>query len=163
MKKKWMVYTGIVLVLVMVLTTVGLAVAGSSDDPLISLSYLTGSYKQELLQQAQTQIDEEVANAAWELEAQLDAVARAAGEQESAGTTGFWRTSIGAGESVVFQAGTEVLILSGTVVIDSGSLTDSTAGVVCGPGEMLTANHLYIGLNGGSLHVDTTVDLMICE
>ena len=162
MRRNRFLTLGIVLVLVLILTTVVLAVAGGSDDPLISLSFLTGTYKTELLADAKTQIDTQVTRAESALEDQLDDLTRAAGRQGSGDTiTGYDRLPVQAGETVRFDTGSELLLLSGSATVDAGSLTDTTGGYVCAPGAVLEENHLCVGLNGGSIRIDTAAELML--
>lgn len=163
MKKRGILCTVLALTLIVALATVALAVAGGSDDPLVALSYLTGTYKQELLAQAQTQIDTRVSEASGQLGAQLDSIARAAGQTDAPSESGFWRTTVSAGGYIAVEPGTELLFLSGTAVVASGSLSDSTAGMVVPAGTALEANHLYIGLNAGEIRVDYTADVLIGE
>lgn len=163
MKQRGTLCAVLALILIVTLTTVALAVAGGSDDPLVALSYLTGTYKQELLTQAQTQIDARVSEASGQISAQLDSISRAAAQTEAPTAGGFWRTTVSTGESIAVESGTELLLLSGTAVVASGSLSDSTAGTVVSAGTALEANHLYIGLNAGEVRVDYTADVLVGE
>ena len=159
MKRKILWTVVIVLLLATVLSTVALAV---SDDPLISLSYLTGVFKKEILDEAQTQIESEIARAESSISQQLAAIDQSTSQGQS-GFTGYVKYTLSAGERLQFLAGSELLVLSGSAAVESGSLTDSTEGVVVGAGGALAVNHLHIGLADGSLKAAGTVEIMICE
>ena len=147
------------LILILGLATAALAV---SDDPLISLSYLTGVFKQQILDEAQTQITAEVSQAQYAIDQQVAAIGQYS-DQGSSGFTGFVKFTLGAGETLYFSPGSEVLLLSGSASVDSGSLNDSTAGVVIGPAGEITLNHLCIGIAEGSLRANESVEIMLCE
>ena len=104
-----------------------------------------------------------MSEASGQLGAQLDSIARAAGQTDAPSESGFWRTTVSAGGYIAVEPGTELLLLSGTAVVASGSLSDSTAGMVVPAGTTLEANHLYIGLNAGEIRVDYTADVLIGE
>ena len=159
MKRKLLWTAVIVLILAVLLTTAALAV---SDDPLISLSYLTGIFKKDILDEAQTQIEAEVSDAQYAIRQQVQAIERYT-EQESSGFTGYVKYTMAAGERLSFLAGSEILLLSGSVTVESGSMSDSTDGVVVGPTGSLAANHLNIGLAEGSICANVSAEIMICE
>jgi len=159
MKRKLLLTAGIVLVLVLILATAALAV---SDDPLISLSYLTSIFKKEILSEAQEQIKTEVSDAEYAIRQQLYAIDNVQ-QQGSSGFTGYVKYKLSPGESLNFLTGSEVLVLSGSVSVVSGSFSDSTDGIVIGPTGALAVNHLNIGIADGSLRANDSVELMICE
>ena len=162
MKKQWIWGAIIVLALLIVLTTAGLALtAGTEEDPLVTFSYLTGTFQQSLLAQAQSRIDDRVDAASQELQSQLDAVERAAQTPSTGGDTGFRRVTLAAGERLPFDAGTELLLLSGSAAVESGSLSDSTAGVTVGSTGGVAVNHLCIGASAGALAIRETAELLI--
>lgn len=159
MKRKILWTAAIVLILAVSLTTVALAV---SDDPLISLSYLTGIFKQEILGEAKEQIASEVAEAEYAISQQIDAIGKPR-QSGSSGFTGYVKYTMSVGESLSFLAGSEVLLLSGSATVESGSLSDSTDGVIVGPTGGLVVNHLNIGITEGSIRANESVEIMICE
>ncbi len=161
MKRKRIWIVAAMLLLLVLLTTAALAVGG--EDPLISLSYLTGVFKQQLLGEARTQIEMQVAGAEAAISQQLQAIDMADGQQNGSGFSGYVKYTLSAGEYLYFSVGSEILLLSGSATVETGSLTDSTAGLVLGFGGSLTANHLCIGLTEGSLCADGPLEIMICE
>ncbi len=118
----------------LLLGATGAAAAGSSSDPLISLSYITGTYTNNFLNAAQNAVDKAFASL-------------------SAGSSGsvaalpgrFSVHNLGAGSTVDLYTGGSVVVYSGnaTVAFSSGTVIDVTAGREIAPGT-LTRNSRYM-------------------
>lgn len=141
------------LVLASVVAVAGISAAatgGDQTDPLVTLSYLTQVVKPELMEM----VDDQVAANEAALSEKLDAAINDYSEQmEQALTQGGGSSSsyivvtLSAGQMVIPEAGSEVLLCSGgaKVASDSASvLFDTTAGSSLDKGGSLKANHLYV-------------------
>ncbi len=120
--------------------------AGSSADPLITLSYLNGTFAK----QVQTMVDESVAARKTEMEQALDKLIAGGGSQS--GTTAgsgsvFAVVTLSQGQTLVGDVGCEVMLRIGAAVCgsaDSVGLIDTTGGVNLPGGGALVTNHLYM-------------------
>ena len=111
--------------------------AGSSNDPLVTKSYLDGPF----LKQVRTLVDQAIDARKAELE-------KAAG-QNSGTTAGnvFTVVTLSQGQTLVGDVGCEVMLRIGTAVCgtsDSVGLIDTTTGANLGNGGALVTNHLYM-------------------
>lgn len=102
------------------------AVGGSADDPLISLSYLNGTYTSAV-------------NAA------IDQKLAAAGSVTSCADN-WTETRLKSGDFLSGTPGTNLLILAGSVQVtfSSGAVIDVSSGSVISSGTVLTAQHRYL-------------------
>lgn len=131
--------------------------AGSSSDPLVTLSYLNEKFLPELM----TRVDEKLAartdTASKELRAQVDADikqleekygSQTSNEGASAGTAdSFVVVTMTNGQVLYGAIGCEVMLRVGTASVVSPSspgLIDSTGGTTMDNGAGLTKNHLYM-------------------
>ncbi|MEG2421705.1 MAG: hypothetical protein RSB55_09140 [Oscillospiraceae bacterium] len=127
-----------------------LAAQGGQEDPLVTLSYLTGVLTPKL----EGEVTKAVTANEKALTDKLDASIAAYQKQVDAllsksGGTGahFQSVALPKGESRVGLG--EYLLRSGTAKA-KGELADSTGGTVVQDGGSLTANHLYIALDATS-------------
>ena len=107
---------------------------GSSDDPLVTLSYLTEILKPELLEQAKSEID--------------TAVSELKTAEESGARTGFSPVTLDVGQALTFDDGAELLFRSGDAAI-SGAVINLTDGSALESGASFTVNNLYIAAEAG--------------
>ena len=134
---------------VAVTAVVGLTMAVSGNntasDPLVSLSYLTGTYRTNLLKDVEADIQAESQKLSSNFSQQVsDLKGTMSGQTVTAEENDFSTHSLTAGQQFTVQAGGEVLVLSGTVKVVGSGLTDVTAGTAVSAGGSLTANHLYV-------------------
>lgn len=130
-----------IFLLIGVTSTLASSTAGGADDPLISLSYLTATYKQYILQTAQQYID----SALSALMGGPD------GDLLYASTTGsFSLSSVGSGGGVSLEPGCSLLLISGKACFESvtGDVINITTGALVSPGEQLVLYHRYMALDG---------------
>lgn len=135
----------IALILVLTCALAGVAVAaGGSQDPLISLSYLNGTYWSELT----VKVASAVANATKPLYNQ--AVAKLNGLTGADDTGAAWlssdvlKTQGGErGDTITLALGSSLLWTSGTATVN-GPLVDVTTGQELTPGAALTSGHRYL-------------------
>lgn len=149
------------LVLVCVVAVAGISAAatgGDQTDPLVTLSYLTQVFKPEVMEM----VDDQVAANEAALTTKLDAAINdyslqmeQALTQGGGSSSSYIVASLAAGQILLPEAGSEVLLCSGTanVALDSASvLFDTTAGSSLDKGGSLKTNHLYVvPLSGGGI------------
>ena len=119
--------------------------AGGQNDPLVTLSYLNGTFTQ----QVKTMVDQTATARKAEMEQSLRDIL--AGQGESTAVPGgngvFTVVTLSQGQSLVGQVGCEVMLRVGTAVCVSDSapgLIDTTEGTTLNHGGALQANHLYM-------------------
>ena len=134
-----------------------LAAAGTSDNPLVTLSYLTDTFKKSIL----AQTDSKLAAAQSTYEAKLEQ------KIQSSGNSG---TAIGAysvvrmtnGQTLTLNTNCEVMLRSGTVQYSGNALTDTTSGSVLAQGSTVQTNHLYFSADGPAiLQATSSVTILI--
>ena len=154
-KNRWVLRLLALLALCGVLNVTALAVeAGSSRDPLVTLSYLNDTFLGTIM----TQVDQKIA-------ARNSQIAQQMGGQGSVGTTAsssFVVVTLSNGQTLKGDIGCEVMLRVGTASCVSPSnpgLIDETTAASLNNGGALAANHLYMmtiegrGVKAGS---DTT-------
>lgn len=120
--------------------------AGGESDPLVTLSYLSGTYTQ----QVKAMVDQTVTERRTEMEQSLKSILAGNGgtiTTPSSGNSVFSVVTLAQGQSLVGDVGCEVMLRIGTAVCgaeDSVGLIDTTAGSVLGNGQSLAVNHLYM-------------------
>lgn len=128
--------------------------AGTADDPLVTLSYLT----QVFAPQVSAEVDQAVADGQEALKADLDAAVSqwsasiqdalsgfSSGQQE--GGAVFHVVTLSKGQTLTGQVGCEVMLRIGTASCVSSSspgLIDATSGGTLDNGGALATNHLYM-------------------
>ena len=140
-RNRWFLRAVVLLLLCGALnTTVSLAVeVGSSEDPLVTLSYLNDTFLNTIL----GKVDQKIANRNNQIIQQLGG--------QSGGTTGstaaFSVVTLSNGQVLTGDIGCEVMLRVGTAVCVSPSspgLIDETAAGTLNNGGALVQNHLYM-------------------
>ncbi len=142
--RKIMLFAAVVAVVALVssLTTLAVTNYGSSDDPLVTLSYLNETVTPSIQNKLNELLDE-----------RLDELARELGESggfPSGGgqAAGFTVVTLNAGETVVCGVGTEIMLRIGSASSagpEVPRLIDETGGQsVFDAGVPLTVNHMYM-------------------
>lgn len=138
MKNRWMTRLVVLLLISAVLnTTVSLAVqAGSSQDPLVTLSYLNETFMGEILQK----VDAKIA-------ARNQQIAQQSGGAGSGTADSFTVVTLSSGQVLTGDIGCEVMLRIGSascVASSAPGLVDETSAATLNNGGALTANHLYM-------------------
>ncbi|MCI6255423.1 MAG: hypothetical protein MR648_02320 [Clostridiales bacterium] len=127
------------------------AVAGSQTDPLISLSYLTGTYIPSVLAQAGDRVDAETQKVYDASKARLDEqhqvnLAQAGGEEGESFAGGLNDRRYKQGDAISLATGSVAMLLAGRVTVSyaGGAVVDLTAGTTVPSGTDLTAMHRYL-------------------
>lgn len=132
MKKKLLAGT---LALAILMGGTVLASAGSQSQALVSLSYLTGTFWNDLKATVRQDVDRNTT-------ALFDGAAAQAGQAGS--RSGFSaRTGVN-GDMVTGTTGSGLIWASGSGLVRAGTLVDATAGVEVGAGGVLTPGHRYL-------------------
>lgn len=139
--KKWKIAAAAVCVCCLI--TVACASAGSSGDPLVTLSYLNNVFTGKV----QTMVDQTVDKRQAELEKALADVIAGQGSV-SGGSAVFSVVTLSRGQALVGDVGCEVMLRIGSATCgvpdNEAGLIDTTGGTVLGNGGSLAVNHLYM-------------------
>lgn len=114
----------------------------TTSDPLVSLSYLNGTLKNQMLNELQTAMNSKSAELEARLTQRINGVRISSSTQSAAAAT---HNSVGisANSSYIVPSGSEFLFVSGAAAVQSAGLSDLTDGSsVAVQGELLV-NHLY--------------------
>lgn len=153
MKKSNQVRTFLCVILAVTVLTAFAAMAaggaGSQADPLVTLSYLTDTFTDRILDKVDNLLAERNAALSRELSARPV-------PDGSAGSGGYIAVTLTAGQTLTGEAGCEVLLRSGAAhCTGANSLIDTTTGSSPGSEAALAADHLYLMPESRSI---TTVD-----
>lgn len=126
------------------------ATPGSSEDPLISVSYLENKIselKEELSESLEKTLTENFTKKFEELATETNKTLNNLKKTGTAAPVTFEVVNILANETLICGAGTEIIVRSGectAIASPSGGLSDVTEGRDIGNGEKITNNHLLI-------------------
>ena len=130
-----------------VLAGVVFAAGGDSSDPLISLSYLQGTFRDKVDRSVDSKLDTSDKAAYAQAESALRAAISAA-EANVGGNVAdtFTERRLKQGDILSGATGLQVVVLAGNVTaqFSSGAVVDVTAGSEIQSGAALTANHRYL-------------------
>ncbi len=132
----------------------------TSSDPLISLSYLDGIFKTDLLSAVSDTIDAEVEALDGELTKKINGVRDAIDNVPSPSST-HSTVSVPSGSNYAVSAETEFLLLSGSAKAKEAGLLDVTTGLTVAQGEALLENHLYIAVSRTEILADSAAKLLV--
>jgi hypothetical protein len=140
MKTKRKVLLAVVCAVAAVTAVYAAASAGSSSDPLVTLSYLTDKFTPQM----ESRMDALVQEKAEKLTEQFDAAASG-----SAGTSSsvFQVVTLSKGKTLVGDVGCEVMLRVGSATCSADGTTgliDTTDGTTLAGGKSLVKNHLYM-------------------
>ena len=130
-----------------VLAGVVFAAGGDSSDPLISLSYLQGTFRDKVDRSVDNKLDSSDKDAYAQAESALRAAISAA-EANVGGNVAdtFTERRLKQGDILSGATGLQVIVLAGNVTaqFSSGAVVDVTTGSEIQSGAALTANHRYL-------------------
>lgn len=112
---------------------------GTSEDPLVTLSYITSIFKPSMI----TEINNKVESAKTELETKFNNQLNGSGS----GANEFKVVSLSSGQTLIGDVGTELMLRIGSascVASSSPGLIDTSSGAVLNGGAALSTNHLYM-------------------
>lgn len=136
--------------------------ANTNSDPLVSLGYINGTFKTNLLSEINAAISARQQALSGELASQISQLEQSLQTQNPApAANDFQTTTLAAGKTAAIPAGSEVLFLSGTATAGNAGLTDTTTGTVLVTGGTLAANHLYVAIGDSSIKATGEVKFLI--
>lgn len=130
----------------------------TSNDPLISLSYLTGSFRTQMLDEMKQIVREETAAVTERFSERISAMKAALSSQVDTTST-HSSVTVPSGSSYLIPSGAEFLLLSGDLSTLGTGLTDTTLGTAVGERAVLSVNHLFVA--GGPVTVQATTEARI--
>ena len=140
--KKHAIFLTVILTAVLSIVS-ALAAAGEAADPLISLSYLTGTYRESLHSTVQNAVDTAADTLRQDTADKMDA----AGLYLDRKWADTWTESrLKHGDVLYGSTGLSVLMLAGdaTVTFESGEVVNVSTGEPIASGSTLTVNHRYL-------------------
>lgn len=144
MKTKWKILCAVLAAVLAISVAYAASGAGSSADPLVTLSYLTDVFTPQVEKQMEELVDQKSA----ELTTQFQNIASQAGSGSASSSSSVYSVvTLTKGQTLVGDVGCEVLLRVGTAVCrSSGStgLVDVTDGSTLSDGGSLVKNHLYL-------------------
>ena len=175
-KRRFIISTGAVLMVAMLATGYAAVAAeyGSADDPLITQSYLEKVLMPSLTAKAEAAAKSEAAAYTSDMTARINQVTDAIGTQlqslanalvtdedfvervaQAGGGTGTaqaeWQTvTLSAGKTLKLDAGTQVIVRTGSASAAGTGLTDVTAGSRLTAGDTAVASHLFMATQDGA-------------
>lgn len=139
-----------------------LAAPGTSSDPLVTLSYLTGTYAQQLERDIEKRAQSAVDQAGQEAFDRLDTLAGSYLAQAGVdgGTDSYVYMVLARGDALELSTGAALLLQDGQTALSlpSGSLIDVTTGSAVRSGGKLTAGHHYIAAEATTCTVSAVSD-----
>ena len=163
MKKK----LGFVALLLVLFTAAALCtvlVSGANvtaSDPVISLSYLTGTFQKETEAKIETLINTEKQKLEKTLSERISSVNTVLSQSAPAPT--HTTASINAGTTYTVPAGSEFLFLSGRAVVKGAGLSDLTDGQLLSGDSELIPNHLYTAASQLQLQANAAAKILITK
>lgn len=137
--------------------------AGTSTDPLVTVSYLENTFTPSVT----SSVDAQISAASAKLEENLAARIRSFSSNLSTSTSTSGAVSseyasyvLVAGQSLQFDAGTEILFLSGSATAGD-ALMDATSGQALSAGAALTPCHLYVAIADGTVDITGEANLLV--
>ena len=128
---------------------------GTTNDPLVTLSYLTQKLKPQIMAEVSAEISAAQATQQPALDAKVNEF-KATIDAKLGGTTaesaGFTLVTLSKNQTVSCAVGTELLLRIGTATATGSApaLVDSTTGSSLSSGSALTANHMYMATIQGN-------------
>lgn len=159
----WIKLCGAVALLCLMIGLTGFAMGeASTADPLVSLSYVNGTFRKTLISDAQSAAASMKNELSAAFSKQIASFQSTLSEKTvPVAETSYKQTTIQSGKSFSLKAGNEFLFLSGSAVTSASGVTDTTAGVPITSGGALMANHLYIVSADCSLQASDSVRILI--
>ena len=132
----------------------------TSSDPLITLSYLEGVFKTQLVGEVQQTIDEELGDIRTEMTKKINGIRNNMAGQSGSATTHNVQ-NLSKNSSYAVSAGAELLLISGSAMVKEAGLTDATTGETLASGSPLEENHLYVATGRILLTTEETAKVLI--
>ncbi|MFI3312913.1 MAG: hypothetical protein R3Y62_03415 [Eubacteriales bacterium] len=126
--------------------------ADSTSDPLVTLSYLTGTFKDSLMGDVEDMVEDKADDMESQIKTQATALEKSMDSQDTTIVSNdFSRKTVASGGTIAVDVGDEILWLYGTATINVSCLSDTTAGTTLSATSALSDNHLYIATGSGTI------------
>ena len=137
--------------------------AGTTSDPLVTMSYVNETFRAELLQQLQQEMNTSQVEFSQSISAMLQSISNqySGYAPESDAQSDYISVTVPAGESVQLQAGHQFLVLSGTGKVSQNMMVDTTSGKSLSSGNALSENHFYTVPGEAAITADTDLTILI--
>jgi hypothetical protein len=147
-KNRWLLRAVTLLLITGVLmVTVSAVDAGSSGDPLVTLSYLQQTYLGQILAEVDAKLTQRNAQLTTEIDAKIADVSGSVSGEDGGTAQTFAVVTLTKGQILTGELGCEVMLRVGTAVCVADSnpgLVDETGGGTLAGGKELVKNHLYM-------------------
>ena len=119
--------------------------AGTTSDPLVTMSYVNETFRAELLQQLQQEMNTSQAEFSQSISAMLQSISNqySGYAPEMSAQSPYVSITVPEGETLELAAGQQFLVLSGAGKVSLNMMVDTTAGVSLASGNALSENHFY--------------------
>jgi hypothetical protein len=145
-KKKLMITLSVFLMILIIVGVSALASSnyGSSDDPLITLSYLTDTFMTQIMSNFDTKLNDKTNTINTDLQTQIKTLNDKLDKYVSSQSSEvFSAVNLKSGQTVTCAVGLELMLRSGSATA-SQDLSDLSGGSALAEGSQLLLNHLYI-------------------
>ena len=119
--------------------------AGTTSDPLVTMSYVNETFRAELLQQLQQEMNTSQAEFSQSISAMLQSISNqySGYAPEMSVQSPYVSITVPEGETLELAAGQQFLVLSGAGKVSLNMMVDTTAGMSLASGNALSENHFY--------------------
>ncbi len=137
--------------------------AGTSSDPLVTLSYVDEIFRESLLSEVQKMISDSSANDAQRLNQMLAGFIAAMPRSTavSSAQSSYESVSLQVGQTWTFAEGQQFLLLSGSAVLTSNRLVDVTDGKSIASGAALAEDHFYTVPAEATVRAETELSILV--
>lgn len=134
---------------------------GSSSDPLVTLSYLTDVFTPDMDKLIEEKAEAQATKLSASLDGRLSALEQRVEAAEGVvAAANYTALSLKSGESLRLEAGSELLLRSGSASCGA-ALTDLSGTAALAAGQALTPNHLYLADAACSVTVSADALLLV--
>lgn len=118
--------------------------AGTSSDPLVTLSYVNETFRSELLAEVQKRIETATSTVDRDISSLASSFTSELGKSSGSAVESAYSTvTVAAGGVLDVTAGSEFLVLSGSGKLTQNMLIDATAGKSLASGDAIAENHFF--------------------
>lgn len=137
--------------------------AGTTSDPLVTMSYVNETFRAELLQQLQQEMNTSQAEYSQSITAMLQSISnRYSGyAPETSVQSDYVSIAVPAGETLELAPGQQFLVLSGTGKVSLNMMVDTTSGQSLSSGHALAENHFYTVPGEAAITAETDLNILI--
>lgn len=137
--------------------------AGTTSDPLVTVSYLENQFSQSVQSSVATQISTASTQLTNNFNSRITSfrTSLSAASTSAAAPSAYTTLTLAAGDMITVTAGQEILFLEGTATVDVAGLTDTAVGSVLAAGGTLLINRLYMATYECTITAADDVKIMV--